>query len=84
MDHKLQNKLWCGILELQHMGRGFCTFCCEIYILVHNLLYMINCFLEHLCVVGKFLAVSSSGIVLYYIHESYSPDKFHNAAGNGT
>jgi hypothetical protein len=43
--------------------------------LVHNLLYMVNCFLEHSCVVDKFLAVSGSGIVLYYIHERYSPDK---------
>jgi hypothetical protein len=42
--------------------------------LVHNLLCMVNCFLEHSCLVNKFLAVSGSGIVFYYIHESYSPD----------
>lgn len=35
---------------------------------------MVNHFLEHSCLVNKFLAVSGSGIVFFYIHESYSPD----------
>jgi len=31
-------------------------------------------FWGHSCPVNKFLAFSGSGIVFYYIHESYSPD----------